>query len=118
MSDSQDGCIFCRIIAGQVAAREAYSGELTYAFHDLHPAAPLHVLVVPRKHITDASHMGPEHGALLAEMLKAAREVAESAGIADGGYRLVVNVGRDSGAEVPHVHMHVLGGRKLGWPPG
>jgi histidine triad (HIT) family protein len=80
--------------------------------------APVHVLVVPREHIVDASKLGPEHGQLLVEMLLAARVVAQREGIADKGYRLAVNVGRDSGAEVAHLHLHLLGGRKLGWPPG
>jgi histidine triad (HIT) family protein len=112
------GCVFCRIVSGEVPSREAYSGDLTYAFHDLHPVAPVHVLVVPRQHIADASQLGPEHGRTWMEMVEAARTVAERLGISDGGYRLAVNIGRDSGADVPHLHMHVLGGRKLGWPPG
>jgi histidine triad (HIT) family protein len=117
-SGPEDWCVFCRVIARELPSREAYSGELTYAFHDLHPVAPVHVLVVPREHITDASQVTPEHGPLLVEMLNVAHTVAEREGIADGGYRLAFNIGRDSGAEVPHLHMHVLGGRKLGWPPG
>ena len=112
------GCVFCRVIAGDLPSREAYSGENTYAFHDLRPVAPVHVLVVPRVHVTDATEVGPEHGDLLAEMLVAARTVAEREGILGSGYRLAFNVGRDSGAEVPHLHLHLLGGRKLGWPPG
>ena len=91
---------------------------MAYAFHDLHPVAPVHVLVVPRQHIADAAELSPEHGPLLAEMVRSARTVAEQEGIVDSGYRLAFNIGRDSGTEVPHLHMHVLGGRKLGWPPG
>jgi histidine triad (HIT) family protein len=111
-------CIFCRLIAGQEPSREAYSGPLACAFHDLHPVAPVHVLVVPRRHITDAGHLEPEDGPLLAEMLEAARTVAGREGIAEKGYRLVFNIGPDAGAQVPHLHMHLLGGRNLGWPPG
>jgi histidine triad (HIT) family protein len=111
-------CVFCRLVAGEVASREAYSGELTYAFFDHHPAAPVHVLVVPRQHIPDASQVGAQHAMVLAEMLAAGHAVAEREGIAEGGYRLVFNVGPDSGAEVPHLHMHLLGGRRFGWPPG
>ena len=118
MSNEADNCIFCRIVACQVPAREAYSGPLAYAFHDQHPTAPVHVLVVPRQHIADAAQLGPEHGEILAEMALAARTVAEREGVAKSGYRLVFNIGRDSGSEVAHLHMHVLGGRRLGWPPG
>ena len=74
--------------------------------------------MVPREHIDDATEVGAEHGALLAEMLLAARTIADREAILDSGYRLVFNIGRDSGAEVPHLHLHLLGGRKLGWPPG
>ena len=114
----QPDCIFCRVIAGELPSREAYSGELTYAFHDLRPVAPVHVLVVPREHIDDATEVGEVHGALLVEMLLAARMIADREGILESGYRLAFNIGRDSGAEVPHLHLHLLGGRKLGWPPG
>ncbi len=116
--DRQPGCVFCRVIVGEIPSREAYSGEHTYAFYDLRPVAPVHVLVVPRQHIADATEVGAEHAELLAEMVMAARTVAEREGILDNGYRLVFNIGRDSGAEVPHLHLHLLGGRKLGWPPG
>jgi histidine triad (HIT) family protein len=117
-SSTQSWCVFCKVIAHELPSREAHSGELTYAFHDLHPVAPVHVLVVPREHITDASEVTAEHGAVMVEMLAVAKTVAEREGIADAGYRLAFNIGRDSGAEVPHLHMHLLGGRKLGWPPG
>jgi len=114
----QPKCIFCQVVAGELPSREAHSGELTYAFHDLRPVAPVHVLVVPRRHIADASQVGEEHGALLAEMLLTARTVAEHEGVLGTGYRLAFNVGRDSGTEVPHLHLHLLGGRRLSWPPG
>ena len=117
MSSTAD-CLFCRIVKGELPAREAYAGKLAYAFHDLRPVAPVHVLVVPREHIADAASVKPEHGEALAEMVDAASIVAEQEGIAAKGYRLVFNVGRDSGAEVPHLHMHIIGGRKLAWPPG
>jgi histidine triad (HIT) family protein len=113
-----EDCVFCRVIAGELPSREAYSGALTYAFHDMRPVAPVHVLVVPREHIADATEVGEEHAPVMAEMMLAARAVAEREGVFDTGYRLAFNIGRDSGAEVPHLHMHVLGGRRLGWPPG
>lgn len=119
MSPERDPqCVFCRITAGELPSREAYSGPLTYAFYDMHPVAPLHVLVVPRQHIPDAAHVGAEHGDVLVEMMGAARAVAESEGYGRRGYRLAFNVGPDAGTQVAHLHMHVLAGRELGWPPG
>jgi histidine triad (HIT) family protein len=113
-----EDCVFCRIVAGELPTREAYSSPSVYAFHDQQPVAPVHVLVVPRQHVADAAALGPEHGEVLAEMAVAAQAVAAQEGIAKGGYRLVFNVGRDSGAQVPHLHLHVIGGRKMAWPPG
>lgn len=110
-------CLFCGIVAGTVPSTEVASGELTYAFADVNPGAPTHVLVVPRAHIVDAAAVAREHGDILAEMFETARRVAEIEGL-EGGYRLVFNVGEDSGNSVPHLHLHVLGGRRLGWPPG
>lgn len=111
-------CLFCGIVAGEVPSSEVLSTERTYAFRDLNPGAPTHVLVVPRQHITDAAALGAEHGAVLAEMFAVARQVAEADGVAASGYRLVLNVGEDSGNSVPHLHLHVLGGRPMSWPPG
>lgn len=119
MSEAQGtACIFCRIVAGEVPCQEAYSGPLALGFHDLRPVAPLHVLVVPRRHVTDASELRAADGDLLAEMFTAAHGVARDNGYAESGYRLVFNVGPDSGSEVPHLHLHVIGGRRLTWPPG
>lgn len=92
--------------------------EATYAFRDINPAAPVHVLVVPRSHIADAAAIEPAHAAVLAEMFATAREIAGSEGIAESGYRLVLNVGDDAQNSVGHLHLHVLGGRRLEWPPG
>ena len=113
-----EDCLFCKILAGDVPSREAYSTERTYAFHDINPAAPFHVLVIPRTHIENAAHIEPDHGDVVVEMFATARLVAEREGFLDGGYRLVFNVGRDALNSVPHLHMHVLGGRQMGWPPG
>jgi histidine triad (HIT) family protein len=111
-------CLFCQILAGDIPSKEAWSTERTYAFYDINPAAPVHVLVIPRAHITNAAHIGPEDGEVLAEMMVAARSVAEGHGIADTGYRLVFNVGDHALNSVPHLHLHVLGGQQMGWPPG
>ncbi len=111
-------CIFCRIVAGEIPSEEVASSERTYAFRDINPAMPTHVLVVPRQHIQSADAVEPEHGDVLAEMMTMAQQVARSEGLADRGYRLVFNVGDDALNSVPHLHMHVLGGRKMEWPPG
>jgi histidine triad (HIT) family protein len=108
-------CLFCKIVAGEVSSDTVYETETTVAFKDINPAAPLHVLVVPRRHIDDASVVTAEDGPLLADMLTTARAVAEAAGVAtpDRGYRLVFNIGPDAMNSVPHLHLHVLGGEPL-----
>ena len=113
-----DDCLFCKIVRGEIPSDEVASTEHTYAFRDLRPVAPTHVLVVPREHIADADHVRPEHGAVVAEMLTTAQAVARQEGVAESGYRLVLNVGDDASNTVPHLHLHVLGGRQLSWPPG
>ncbi|MGH8916766.1 MAG: histidine triad nucleotide-binding protein [Acidimicrobiales bacterium] len=111
-------CLFCRILAGDVPSDEVCSTDGTYAFRDINPAAPVHVLVIPRVHIADAGEIGREHGPVLAEMVTTAQEVARREGLAERGYRLVFNVGEDALNSVPHLHLHVLGGHRMGWPPG
>jgi histidine triad (HIT) family protein len=111
-------CLFCKILAGDIPSTGVLETDRTYAFRDLNPAAPTHVLVIPREHIANAMEVTPEHGEIVAEMLVAARQVAEAEGIAERGYRLVFNVGHDSGNTVPHLHLHVIGGRGMAWPPG
>ncbi len=108
-------CLFCRIVAGDVPSETVHETEATVAFKDINPAAPLHVLVVPRRHIEDAAAVTPEDGPVLADMLVAARAVADAAGVAspDRGYRLIFNVGPDAMNSVPHLHLHVLGGQPL-----
>jgi len=108
-------CLFCKIVAGDVPSETVHETETTIAFKDINPAAPLHVLVVPRRHIDDASTVTDGDGTILADMLLAARAVAEAAGVAgpDRGYRLIFNVGPDAMNSVPHLHLHVLGGQPL-----
>jgi histidine triad (HIT) family protein len=115
-----DDCLFCGIVAGRVPSEIVHETERTVAFRDIAPAAPVHVLVVPRRHVDNASNVGPEHAEDLAAMIVAAREIAEAEGIGgeERGYRLVFNVGRDSANSVPHLHLHVIGGRQMSWPPG
>ena len=108
-------CLFCKIVTGDIPSETVHETETVVAFKDIHPAAPLHVLVVPRRHIVDASTVDAEDGPLLADLLLAARAVADDAGLAtpERGYRLVFNVGPDSMNSVPHLHLHVLGGKPL-----
>jgi histidine triad (HIT) family protein len=110
-----DSCLFCRIVRGEIPARIVREDEHTVAFRDIDPKAPTHVLVVPRVHV--ASLDEARDPALVGQVMLAAAEVAASEGIA-GGYRAVINTGADAGQTVHHLHVHVLGGRKLTWPPG
>ncbi|MDP9403746.1 MAG: histidine triad nucleotide-binding protein [Actinomycetota bacterium] len=115
---TEANCLFCRIVLGEVPSQRVATTEATYAFRDINPAAPVHVLVVPRAHIADAAAIEPEHAGVVAELFTTARHVAVTEGIGASGYRLVFNVGDDAQNSVGHLHLHVLGGRRLEWPPG
>ena len=110
-------CLFCRIVAGIIPATVVHETPATLAFRDINPAASTHVLVIPRRHIDNAATVTQGDGQVLCEMVIAAQEVARAEGIFDSGYRLVFNVGEDSGNSVPHLHLHVVGGQQMGWPP-
>lgn len=111
-------CIFCRIADGDIPATVVRQDEHTVAFRDLDPKAPLHVLVIPRKHIASINDIADDDAAVMGALLIAARDVAASEGIAESGYRLVVNTGAAANQTVHHVHLHVMGGRDMRWPPG
>ncbi|MEX2282957.1 MAG: histidine triad nucleotide-binding protein [Gemmatimonadota bacterium] len=111
-------CLFCRIVAGEIPSKKAYEDQQVIAFHDLDPKAPVHVLVIPRKHISSIARIEDADAELIGQLFLVARNLASELRIADGGYRLVINAGFDAGQSVDHVHLHVLGGRKLKWPPG
>lgn len=114
-----ENCLFCKILAGDVPSTKVAETDLAYAFRDINPAMPTHVLVIPRKHIENAHELDPvDDAADLAAVYALARQVALDEGLAERGYRLVFNVGDESGNTVPHLHLHVLGGRRMGWPPG
>ena len=115
---AEPGCVFCRIVAGEVPAEVVHRTEHTVAFRDIEPQAPVHVLVVPRRHVENAATVTHDDAEVMADLIVAARRVAEEMGVAESGYRLVMNVGDDALNSVPHLHVHVLGGRRLGWPPG
>jgi histidine triad (HIT) family protein len=110
-------CIFCRVARGGVQAERLFEDEFVVAFRDIHPVAPTHVLVIPKQHVTAAWELDQSHGFMLARMFIAANEVATKEGIDDSGYRLVINVGKDAGQSVNHLHMHMVGGKLMGWPP-
>lgn len=107
-------CIFCKIIAGEIPSKQVYKDDLVTAFYDINPIAPVHVLIVPNEHIPSVNEVKEEHEAVLGRMFTVAKKIAAEHGIAEGGYRLVVNTGADGGQEVFHLHMHLLGGRKMG----
>lgn len=111
-------CVFCRIVAGEEPADVLYATETVLAFRDIGPQAPTHVQLIPKEHIASAADVEERHGAMLADLFQAARQVARAEGIDATGWRLVTNVGREGGQHVFHVHLHLLGGRQMGWPPG
>lgn len=111
-------CLFCRIIADEIPAELVHSDDLIVAIRDIAPRAPTHVLLLPRAHIRSAAELTEADGPLLGRLFAVAAEFARSAGIADQGYRMVLNVGRWGGQTVDHLHVHLLGGRSMSWPPG
>ncbi len=111
-------CLFCEIVAGRIPAKVAYQDDDVIAFHDIQPQARVHVLVVPKRHVTSLLDLTPADDALAGKLVRTGRDLARELGVADGGFRLVFNCGDDAGYSVYHIHLHVIGGRKLGWPPG
>jgi len=111
------GCLFCRIIRGESPSRKVYEDDRVYVFEDIRPQAPTHVLIVPKKHIVDLKHAAPEHAEIIGYLHLIAAQIARQRQIEDG-YRTVFNVGPKSGQSVFHLHLHLLGGRVLRWPPG
>ena len=116
-SEVQMSCLFCRIVEGEIPSTPIFEDELSYAFADISPKAPVHVLIVPREHISSVADADESKSALLGHLLWAAAEIARNKGLGNG-YRVVVNTGPDGGQTVDHLHLHLLGGRDLSWPPG
>lgn len=110
-------CVFCKIVDGSIPSTAVYQDELCYAFADINPQAPVHVLLAPREHIVSMAESNQTHRALLGHLLSAAAHIARDKGLAKG-YRVVINTGADGGQTVDHLHLHLLGGRPLTWPPG
>jgi len=111
-------CIFCKIVTGEIPGNIVYKDELVTAFHDIHPTAPVHILVIPNRHIPSTNELTTEDEPLMGHLLLAVKKIAETEGIADNGYRLVVNTGADAHQVVPHLHVHILGGKNLVIPMG
>ena len=111
-----ESCLFCRIAAGELPSKIAYQDDRVVAFHDIAPQAPVHVLIVPRKHIATLNDVAVEDAALLAHMFQTARNLAEEFGVDQKGYRTVFNVNSEAGQTVFHLHLHLIGGRRLSWP--
>jgi histidine triad (HIT) family protein len=112
-----ENCLFCKIAAGQIPSKIVYQDDDVVAFEDIHPQAPHHVLIIPRRHIDSMSDVTPADGPVLASMCMAAQKIANMLNL-QRGYRFLTNVGPDAGQAVPHLHFHLLGGRRFGWPPG
>jgi histidine triad (HIT) family protein len=111
-------CLFCKIAAGEIPSTVVLDRGNLFAFRDVNPQAPTHILLIPKTHIRDVTELDRSSGGLLGELIEAANELARGEGIAESGYRLVANVGPNAGQTVFHLHIHLLGGRPMQWPPG
>jgi len=111
-------CLFCKIIAGDIPASKVYEDDDLVAFNDINPQAPMHVLVVPRRHVATLNEMSAADDELVGAMVRRAAAIAKDRGFDSGGYRTVFNCNADAGQSVFHIHLHVLGGRHMAWPPG
>jgi len=113
-----ENCLFCKMVSGAIKPDTVYEDNDILAFRDINPQAPAHVLIIPRRHITSLNEIKKEDAGLAGALLIAARRIAEDLGAADAGYRLVINTNRDGGQTVFHIHLHLLAGRPMKWPPG
>ena len=111
-------CLFCQMVAGNIDADIVRTGELTLAFRDIRPQAPVHVLIIPKEHLASTAELTEDDGDLLVEFAQMAKWIAAAEGVAESGYRLLTNTGPDGGQTVGHLHVHLLGGRRMTWPPG
>ncbi len=111
-------CLFCKMVNGEITPDKVYENDAVLAFKDINPQAPVHALVIPKKHIATMNDLEPEHDVLVGEMYLTAKKVAEKLGVAQSGYRTVMNCNEDGGQTVFHLHLHILGGRRMDWPPG
>ena len=113
-----ENCVFCKIITGEAPGKKVYEDDRVTAFHDIHPAAPVHILIVPNRHIASINDLTPGDEPLVGHMFTVARQLAEQQGIDGSGYRTIMNTGPDAGQAVFHLHLHLLGGRRMRYPMG
>ena len=111
-------CLFCKIISNEIPSDCVFENENMYAFRDINPQAPVHILIIPKTHISTLNDVGDNHKLLVGEILLTSIMLAEKEGISDSGYRTVFNCNKNGGQEVYHIHLHLLGGRRMAWPPG
>ena len=111
-------CLFCKIANKEIPSKTVYEDDKVYSFYDIEPQAPVHVLIIPKAHIASALEIDDTNCDIVAHVFKVAAKIARDLGIAEDGYRIVTNIGKDGGQTVGHLHFHMLGGRNLGWPPG
>lgn len=113
-----EDCVFCKIIKGDIPSEKVYEDDTVMSFKDISPGAPVHVLIIPKKHISSINDLDEADSKIIAHVFMVAKKIAQSLNISENGYRIVSNTGKDGGQTVPHVHFHMLGGRSLEWPPG
>ncbi len=113
-----EDCIFCKIIKGEIPSEKIYEDDMLFSFKDIEPAAPVHVLIIPKKHIDSINDLTEEDSKIIAHIYLVAKQIAVKLGIDEKGYRIVTNCGEEAGQTVHHVHFHLLGGRSFAWPPG
>lgn len=111
-------CLFCKFVNGEIKPDRVYEDEDVLAFRDISPQAPTHILIIPKRHISTLNDLEPEDGVLIGKLFLAAKKVAKAEGIEEKGYRTVINCNKDAGQSVFHIHMHLMGGRYMNWPPG
>jgi len=111
-------CLFCRIVNGEIPASKVYEDDQLLAFNDINPQAPMHVLIIPKAHVPTANDLGADHDALVGAMIRRGAAIARERGYDGSGYRAVINTNAQAGQSVFHIHVHVLGGRSMAWPPG
>lgn len=113
-----EDCLFCKIIAGEIPSTKVYEDESVYAFLDIEPQAPVHIILIPKQHIASANELNDKNAAVVGHIFAVAANIAKEQGFAENGWRIVNNCGKDGGQTVGHLHFHLLAGRNLGWPPG
>lgn len=115
---TDETCLFCKIVAGTIPSDIVYEDDMVMAFNDINPVAPVHQLLIPRRHLGSAADLAESDAELLGRLFAVAAKLATDAGLPDSGYRVVTNVGNDGGQSVAHLHFHLIGGRRMTWPPG